>query len=140
MPSEPKTNLFCLQDKMSHSQFDLGILSLEEEDLTLVEEDDEEATANWLVQGGQEGEDWKGFLRDEDDEVASGGGGEEEDAAALSPMTMMGRRKKRSLVNKLEEMANRGEVTQMRRNLCVAKCAISIVILTMCRLNRFYAT
>jgi len=88
---------------------DLGILSLDDEDLTLVEDgtgDDEDGSGktNWLLDaGGATDGDWKGFLVDSD---------VDRDPAAISPLSPMSRVKKRSLVNKLDALQSRGSPTR----------------------------
>lgn len=87
---------------------DLGILSLDDEDLTLVEDgtgDDEDGSGktNWLLDAGDTDGDWKGFLVDCD---------VDRDAAAISPLSPLSRVKKRSLVNKLDALQSRGSPTR----------------------------
>ena len=56
---------------------------------------------SWLLDvGGAAEADWRGFLKDSEEGAAA--------AAAVSPLSPMSRVKKRSLVNKLDELQSRG--------------------------------
>ena len=78
--------------------------------------DDEDGggKTNWLLDvGGAPDGDWRGFLRDSEETAGPSGAA----AAAISPLSPMSRVKKRSLVNKLDELQSRGMCSPVQQRV-----------------------
>ena len=95
---------FIATDEIYHPTFQYPIAHQVEEGTG----DDDEGgggKTSWLLDvGGAAEADWRGFLKDSEEGASAAGAA----AAAVSPLSPMSRVKKRSLVNKLDELQSRG--------------------------------